>query len=409
MTESPKAGGRVVTLILIFLLLDYMRPQSFIPALGVLRPAMLIQGVLLLYLLPELARLELPEIQARAFVFLILFMTIHVPIAVNNYWAFQTWLTMIQYFLLYFAVTRHAATFPTLIKVVNFWVGVVVVCAVIGIIFGGRVPESAFMGDENDFALCMNMVFPFAYFFGADEENRRRKLLYLLSAALVVMANIYSGSRGGFIGLASVLFFCWLKSRKKLAALVAVGMLALVALVVAPEEYWDQIRSIGEENIEEGTGAERWYSWMRGLEMFADHPIMGVGQGNYPWTVMNYEPPERFRDKSIGGRAAHSIYFTILPELGLVGVVVFLLLLVPTWRQLSALLSRLRAEERDDPAGRRMTALVNALQGALLGYLVSGLFLSVLYYPHLWLLLSLSVAAVRVGPGESAAPSVSKA
>jgi probable O-glycosylation ligase (exosortase A-associated) len=401
--------SRIITLILIFILLDYLRPQAFIPVLGKIRPALLTQAVMLLLILNDLARLDFREIQTRVFVFLILFMAIHVPLAVNNFWAFETWLTMIQYFILYFALVRHASNVQALFKIVNFWVWVVVVCAVIGIYFGGRVPESAIMGDENDFALSLNLIIPFVYFFGAEEENRRSKLVYFLAVGLLVAANIFSGSRGGFIGLASVLFFCWLKSRRKMAALLVVGALALLALLVAPEEYWDEIKSIGEENIQEGTGAERWYSWERAMEMFLDHPIMGVGQNNYPWNVMRYEPPDRFREKSIGGRAAHSIYFTLLPELGLVGVVLFAILAAATWRQLTRLRAKLSGEERDHPAARRMTALANALQGSLVGYLVSGIFLSVLYYPHFWLLLGLSVAAVQIDLSELAPGSGSEA
>ena len=37
-------------------------------------------------------------------------------------------------------------------------------CAIIGIMNGGRVPGSSFMGDENDFALAMNMIIPLVYF-----------------------------------------------------------------------------------------------------------------------------------------------------------------------------------------------------------------------------------------------------
>jgi len=36
--------------------------------------------------------------------------------------------------------------------------------------------------------------------------------------------------------------------------------------------------------------------------------------------------------------------------------------------------------------------IIFGITGAMLGYLVSGIFLSVLYYPHFWLLMGICVA-----------------
>ncbi len=64
---------------------------------------------------------------------------------------------------------------------------------------------------------------------------------------------------------------------------------------------------------------------------------------------------------------------------------------------LAALAGRLRVVPgpAGSPGGRRSFeyCLPLGLDLALVGYLASGAFLSVLFYPHLWILLGLSVAA----------------
>jgi len=47
-----------------------------------------------------------------------------------------------------------------------------------------------------------------------------------------------------------------------------------------------------------------------------------------------------------------------------------------------------------------MKFIMLGINGALLGYLVSGMFLSVLYYPHFWFLTAISVAIKNVVQAE---------
>ena len=60
--------------------------------------------------------------------------------------------------------------------------------------------------------------------------------------------------------------------------------------------------------------------------MWKANPVFGVGQGNYNWNVHFYEDLN-VTGQSSGGRAAHSLYFTLLPELGLLGVTLYVLIL----------------------------------------------------------------------------------
>ena len=124
----------------------------------------------------------------------------------------------------------------------------------------------------------------------------------------------------GFVGLVPVILYCWYKTPKKFLSTIIVAIMTSVLYFSASPKYWDEVKSIKEENIQKGTGEDRWYLWKITWHMFLDYPIIGVGQGNAPWHISRYEPPGGLHGTSRAGRAVHSLYFTLIPELGLVAV-----------------------------------------------------------------------------------------
>jgi len=119
--------------------------------------------------------------------------------------------------------------------------------------------------------------------------------------------------------------------------------------------------------------------------MFLDNPVIGVGQDNFPVRFADYEGDERLYGRTRMWRAAHSVYFTLLPELGLVGALIFFRMLY--WIR------------RDVATIRRSSTIVpygNAIEASLIGFLVSGIFISTLYYPNFWVTMGFAVALRRV-------------
>lgn len=393
-------------LVLLFLLLDYGRPQTFFPVIEALHPGLFIQSALFFFLISR-GLLKLDYVHTKCFTLLMLVMAIHVPIATNNYWAFQILTSTFLYFIVYLSIVTFVNSHPKVESFINSWIIINLICAIVGLNNGGKVPGSSFLGDENDFALVMNMAIPFAYFMFLQADRFKHKLWYLCAVGVFVVANVTSLSRGGFIGLVAVGLFCLLKSPKKILSTVVVSLMVAVLYLNAPPTYWDEVRSIQTENTEEGTGSVRWYSWKCGWRMFLDHPILGVGQGNFPWNFAQYEPQEGFAGRGHGGRVAHSVYFTLIPELGAIGTILFFSLLYYSWRDIKGVVKagkqnrvgRIEGKTEKDVREKLKQVMHIALgvQGALIGYLVSGTFLSVLYYPHFWLLAAFSLAIANLG------------
>ena len=126
-----------------------------------------------------------------------------------------------------------------------------------------------------------------------------------------------------------------------------------------------------------------------------DNPILGVGAGNYPWANRAYELNDPDYDEATtrwaGGRVSHSLYFTLIPELGLSGVFLFTAIGITIYRRLKAVSDDIDSVLKDD-LGKEMRLISRAMLASIFGLLVSGAFISVLYYPHFWYLNGFAMA-----------------
>ena len=106
-----------------------------------------------------------------------------------------------------------------------------------------------------------------------------------------------------------------------------------------------------------------------------------------------------WQTKSLAGRQAHSLYFTLLPELGLVGVIIFGSMVYLNYKdtRVKSFIPRIPAGRRDgadveDLQILRATLYGNAIFGGMIGYLATSTFISTLYYPTFWIMMALAVA-----------------
>ncbi len=387
-TGAASGSAWPFRLLLLYLVLEYAR----LPALNALHvPAVL--SALLAVALVASGRMSLGDTYTRLFIALFVLMAAHGPFAVNTYWAFHTFRALLITFTAYLAIVTFVTSPARIGTLVTTWLAVYAYLALLG---GGR-GSGGFLGDQNDFSLALNMAIPVAFFLALDDERLRNRIAYLILLLLFLAANIATMSRGGFIGLGAVAVGCWLFSRRKVASSLLLAFLVVVVAVAAPEEYWQRIQTI-QQGTENETGAERVYTWTVAWKVFLANPVFGVGQGNLPWEFGSYEPAQGFMGRSLAGRAAHSLYFTLLPELGLVGAVIFVAMVCAILRRLRGVIAQARSLA-DSPRGReagRLAALSKAFLVSLVGYLVSGAFISVLYYPHFWLLGGFAVALDNV-------------
>jgi probable O-glycosylation ligase (exosortase A-associated) len=377
-------------LLLFYFFVEYARP-AFIANI---RPALLVQIVLICYLIGNKEKLStiLKEKYFKLYLLLLILMIPHIFLAVNNYSAFTQFVRMITFLIIGLSLCVFVDTYRKLNALLTFFVFVMFCCVIDRIVGGGKAGGAGFIGatgsmfDENDFALAMNVVLPISFFLGRVGGGWK-KLFFWSASVLFVFGVMISGSRGGFLGLVAVGLACLIYSKHKLRAVPVIAILVVMSWTFAPPDTKDQIMGLGFDSADKDTGKERIELWKAGWRVFLDNPVFGVGQGNMPIVIEKYQyddlTGESFWKRGIWGKAVHSVYFTLLPELGILGVIIFVLMLkelLRKFKEINTLCNNSKFQKKIN--GYKNLNI--ALMVGMFGFLVSGTFLSALYYPYFW-------------------------
>jgi probable O-glycosylation ligase (exosortase A-associated) len=210
---------------------------------------------------------------------------------------------------------------------------------------------------------------------------------YRVLAVGVFFRGMTTYSRGGFLAAGVLGVIAFLRSEKKLRAAVAVLVLGLLVWGVMPQAFWDRMGTITTTETSEGrdeSAAGRLHFWGVAVDMARAKPLTGVGLNGFPQSQETYDPNSAFGT----GRAAHSIWFGVLADLGYPGLILFvaniLMAIWSAWRVVR--LTRAKPEYRD------VRIFGNALLSSLVVYVVAGTFLSHHYNEMAWHLIGLSTA-----------------
>jgi len=228
-------------------------------------------------------------------------------------------------------------------------------------------------------------------------------LFYPVAAGVIGLGLLASWSRGGWLGMVAAVGTVFALRSRRAAAISAVLLFLLMAGVVLgllgimPAalsqrfqglEDWTLFLRPVELRAIPVTGAnfalvERMAHWWAAYAMWRDHPLTGVGVGNYPIAYETYRMPGW--KEPLGH--AHNMVLHVLAESGLIGLGAYVLMWL--WIFLHALgtLPRVRGRER--------AILVGAL-GGLVHLTVHNLFDN-LYVHGMYLYVAVLIALLT-GP-----------
>jgi putative inorganic carbon (hco3(-)) transporter len=387
--RAPRRLGFLFSLLLVYLFFEFGRPAH---PLGI---PMIVSVLLFAGWLASERTGRPPALPVLCFFGLVALMFLGVPLALNAHAAFWTAYGMA---ILLLCICIPMTRFVTSIQHVRVWlysfVAIAAYVAVYAVTHEGFGPAGAGGAqDENYVAALMGMAVPCAYFGFQAERRRVAKAVLAASLLLFCLAIVVSFSRGGFIGLCAVLVYCLARSRRKLIGFAVMGLMVLTLVAMAGHSYWDEMATITDVN--ESTADLRLEVWRIGLRMFAASPVLGVGAGNFRWAVGDYQSLDQSEKygRSLGGSIiAHSLFVELLAELGAAGVCLVAVSLVSTYKGLKQ--TRRLARGRGDAAALRHYA--DAAAGSIIACLINGVFLSLLYFSHLWLFIALAVAMRQI-------------
>lgn len=248
------------------------------------------------------------------------------------------------------------------------------------------VPNSS-LTDNNLYALGMAMLLPLLMYLYRYSAIKYAKWAAAAGVLLTIMTIIGTNSRGGFLALAVVGLWYWMMSPRKLVSLLLVAVLAVGVMQVAPDRWFDRIESI-QTASEDDSFMNRVAAWRVSLAIANDHPVLGGGfnavQNFWIWDEYKERPSPFSVDMSkYTPKAAHSVYFQVLGDLGYVGLLIFLALLA------SAFHARKRVKAIVTKTGRGWWALDLSNAGclALVAFMSAGGGVSLAYFELVYFLI----------------------
>lgn len=384
--------------LLLYFVLEYIRPGSYVPALNALHLNSIVPVTVLLGSLIKKGEVKaskaLSSMNARWIWYLLFLMVISGLTCDVKTYALMKFEAVIGYFFIFLVLKKEVYDLGRMKGVLATLVFVhLVVGALTPEMFSGDgerhyIASGSFLGDGNDFSLSVNIAVPFCLFLMLESQSVTKKLFYGGTLAVLVLAVVATQSRGGILALASVGFYYWLKHDRKILGVIGIVIVVAFILAVAPPQFFDRMETLTQTGEKmEGSAQGRILAWTSAIRMAIDHPFIGVGAGHFPVKYGAEYRPEGFGINEVPWQTAHSSYFLVLGELGIPGIIFLLGLIV------SNLVAGERTLRKTKPRlpNSNVTSrnLVIALNASLVAFIVGGAFLSGFYYPHIYLLAAL--------------------
>ncbi|MFA5777689.1 MAG: O-antigen ligase family protein [Parcubacteria group bacterium] len=180
----------------------------------------------------------------------------------------------------------------------------------------------AFFPDPHMFSFYLGMLLPFAIaLFWKNKSN-----LYLIISALILITDIFTFSRGGYLGLLAGLIFTLFIFKKELVrrfslkkfVITNIFILIIAAIIMFPNPISQRLAS--SFDVSEGSNSGRLETWKQSLEVIKNNPL-GVGIGNY---ALKIKPSANYREPIY----SHNLYLDIAAETGILNALIFIWLII---------------------------------------------------------------------------------
>ena len=382
----------------IYVFFEYVRPQSIYPSIDIIPWA---QVTLLVALATAFLDKSLQWVSNSENKYLLLF---YVIIVLSSIFAFKpsvSWLKanvvinwIIVYFLIITVVNTEKRFFVLLLLLllVNFKMSLFGfrTFAARGFSFASWGVKGApgWFSNSGEFGIQMTIFVPLsiAYILALKQywSRFKRWIFYLFPfTGLVTIAA--TSSRGAQLAILGVGVWFIMKSRLRFKAMFGILILGSVVYMVLPPEQLERFTTMGEDP----TSISRLTFWAAGMDVIAANPVLGVGYANwidYCW----YLYPEGL-GASPTCLQVHNTYIQAGVELGIFGVIAFIIMCIYLFKLNGQ--TRRYARSTDN---KFIYYMAHGLDGGLLGFMISGTFISVLFYPMFWYQMATSVALYNI-------------
>jgi O-antigen ligase len=228
-------------------------------------------------------------------------------------------------------------------------------------------------GDPNYYALALVVIVPFFWAMAALSQSFFVKIFAWLCLVPLFATIARSGSRGAMLGLGVMVLLLFLISSVQTKLLIFGGTVLglILALAVMPDylrtRYFTlfevdsqaaqqldtpappgNLSDLDRLHADASSALDRERLLFTSIQMTLEHPLVGVGPGNFPTAV--YDESKAAGQVRNEWLVTHNSYTQLSSETGILGLILFLGLLISSVRSILYVLKRAKENgEKPDP------------------------------------------------------------
>ncbi len=245
------------------------------------------------------------------------------------------------------------------------------------------------IGDPNFYAQWLVMLVPLAIDRFHDETSLLLRWAGAAAAAMSVAVIVITFSRGALLALVVVIGMMILRHPPKLSTVAVVAVVGVLSLPFLPPGYVDRmvaLTDIGSADIDTDPSLRiREVEAKVATQMFLDDPLTGIGYGNF-LTSSREHARDLGLERSNKSREAHNLYLETAAETGIPGVLVLGGVIIAVFLSLVEGRKRFRSM-----GNHRADGIGHAVGVALVGYLVTSVFLHMAFPRPAFLLVGIAL------------------
>ena len=259
------------------------------------------------------------------------------------------------------------------------------------------------IGETNRFAQTMLMLVPLGIFRVFAERSLTLRVVAGVMTLALTLGVVLSFSRGGAVGLLALVIVLLVLRLIKIRHVLLLVVVLVAILAVFPQ-YANRLTSLvavsgldsGAATAVDNSLLSRATETLAAALVIVDHPVVGVGPSMFSYYYEQYANVVGILVRNDVEREAHNLYLGIGAELGIPGLIAFLMVALLTVR---SLLAARRASLVRRPDLERLTT---PFLLALMTYYVTGMFLHLSFGRFYWIMLAVAGAAAIITLRETA-------
>ena len=263
---------------------------------------------------------------------------------------------------------------------------------------------SSLLGNPNTLGVYLLLVYPIALAQFKVSRKRKVKLYYFLALCSIIICSIMTWSRGTWVGMiAATMVFLLMYNFRSIWIFIFGGALTptfillyqkLVAFIDFENPVISRFISIFNFNNPDTSMAFRPIIWEETWKIISANWLTGIGVGEsaFRTAFFNHATPDL-----LWAAHSHSLYLQIFLELGIVGLLVFAIILV-------AYLQKCFSTVKERNQKSRTRTMICGGYASIFGVCVMG-FVDHVWYNHRvflmsWIIIALTIALTKISEAE---------